>query len=76
MTAADIGPWLPPKAWAERLGISADAVHALCTFGEIDHRIVNKRAQRRRYLISEQAVDRYIANDTVRATKFKIARSA
>lgn len=65
---ADRGPWLKPADAAPLLGYTVRQTQALCADGLIDYRLANPEApERRRYLISEQAVDRYINKTTIRA---------
>jgi hypothetical protein len=65
---ADRGPWLKPEQAAPLLGYTTRQVQQLCANKQIDNRLANPDApERRRYLISQQAIDRYIVRTTIRA---------
>lgn len=65
--SADRGPWFMPKQAAPLLGLTTRQVQALCVDRQIDHRLANPDVNRRRFLISQQAIDRYIVRTTIRA---------
>lgn len=65
LALVDPGPWLRPAEAAPKLGFSAREVREMCQCDEIEHREKVGPNGVARYLISEQAIRRYIRDTTV-----------
>lgn len=61
---ADAGPWFRPSQAAPLLGRSARWVREMCQDGLIDHREDTGPSGAVRYLISQQAINRYVRLNT------------
>lgn len=65
----DAGPWYRPAQAKDRIGRSARFIRELCQDGLIDHRQDVGPSGAVRYLISQQAIDRYVSQTVVPAKR-------